>query len=197
MLLQDHLKACCERGAKQIEWLLNLEKPPYTSNPYHFGSYQKKFLAHYRSARHMRFESDSDIDSPRIEYEPIEVSYESSRRSTVAQILSGLARIGISVREEDLPKLLPGDQMDPALGIMADVRAYFQGTGLSTPLSLADHLFQLPIGVSPTTSRWPSTSSSSKDWAREPPAVAVRREELKKKLERLQGARIELMQINL
>lgn len=48
--------------------------------------------------------------------------------SATAKVLSGLAELGMhGVTEEDLPKLLPPDRMEPALVIMADVRAYFQG----------------------------------------------------------------------
>ena len=47
---------------------------------------------------------------------------------SVKNALASLAAIGLSgVKAEDLPKLLPPDQMEPALIIMADVRAYFQG----------------------------------------------------------------------
>lgn len=46
----------------------------------------------------------------------------------IAKVLAGLAEMGINgVKPEDLPKLLPADKMEPALAIMADVRAYFQG----------------------------------------------------------------------
>ena len=46
----------------------------------------------------------------------------------IAKVLAGLAEIGMTgVKAEDLPKLLPPDRMAPALEIMADVRAYFQG----------------------------------------------------------------------
>jgi hypothetical protein len=46
----------------------------------------------------------------------------------IAQVLSGLAAIGLNgIIADDLVKLLPPDRMDPALSIMADVRAYFQG----------------------------------------------------------------------
>lgn len=49
----------------------------------------------------------------------------------IAKILSGLAEVGISgVKPEDIPKLLPPDTMEPAMTIMAEVRAYFQGTDL-------------------------------------------------------------------
>jgi hypothetical protein len=46
----------------------------------------------------------------------------------LSKVLSGLAEMGMAgVKAEDLPKLLPPDRMEPALIIMADVRAYFQG----------------------------------------------------------------------
>lgn len=51
------------------------------------------------------------------------------KQDAVKKVLSGLAEMGMTgVTEDDLPKLLPADGMEPALAIMADVRAYFQGT---------------------------------------------------------------------
>ena len=47
----------------------------------------------------------------------------------MAKVLAGLAELGVvGVKPEDIPKLLPPDRMEPALVIMADVRAYFQGS---------------------------------------------------------------------
>ena len=47
---------------------------------------------------------------------------------SVKSALASLAAIGLpGVKAEDLAKLLPPDRMEPALMIMADVRAYFQG----------------------------------------------------------------------
>jgi hypothetical protein len=51
----------------------------------------------------------------------------------VAKVLAGLAEIGIYAKPEDLAKLIPPDAMEPALVIMADVCAYFQGTFLLFP----------------------------------------------------------------
>jgi hypothetical protein len=52
----------------------------------------------------------------------------------MAKVLAGLAEIGIhGVKPEDLAKLIPPDAMEPALNIMADVRAYFQGAFLLLP----------------------------------------------------------------
>ncbi|TFK68463.1 hypothetical protein BDN72DRAFT_769259 [Pluteus cervinus] len=196
MLLQDHLKACSERGTKQIEWLLNLEKPPFTSNSYNFASYQKQFLSHYRATRYWRPPPSGPV-----------YNGDAARSRAVAQVLAGLSQLGISVDEEDLRKLRPADQMDPALGIMADVRAYFQVAHQrfvdNIPMAIDFELVQglgrdifeiLSTGLG---LNGPNAQECCREWAREPPAVAARRAELKKKLERLQGARLELMQINL
>ena len=44
-------------------------------------------------------------------------------------MLAGLVEIGfVGVKPETLTKLIEPDGMEPALAIMADVRAYFQGT---------------------------------------------------------------------
>ena len=56
-------------------------------------------------------------------------AYPSTSQSTgIAKIMAGLAEIGMSgIKPEELPRLLPSDSMEPALVIMAEVRAYFQG----------------------------------------------------------------------
>jgi hypothetical protein len=61
---------------------------------------------------------------------PTPISYVSRNESPsgVSKVLAGLVDIGmVGVQPEDLPKLLPSDEMEPALDIMADVRSYFQG----------------------------------------------------------------------
>lgn len=46
--------------------------------------------------------------------------------------MAALVEMGITgIKPEDLFKILPTDQMAPAIDIMADVRAYFQGMGCS------------------------------------------------------------------
>ena len=52
----------------------------------------------------------------------------SSSSYGISKVMSGLAEIGlIGVQAKDLAKLFKIDEMEPALEIMADVRAYFQG----------------------------------------------------------------------
>jgi hypothetical protein len=61
-------------------------------------------------------------------YQPSQSTYHNAPASNISTALSNLAAIGITgVKAEDLAKLLPHDSMEPALAIMAEVRAYFQG----------------------------------------------------------------------
>lgn len=49
----------------------------------------------------------------------------------LAKVLTGLAEMGlVGIKPEDVPKLLPPDRMEPAIHIMSDVRAYFQGEAI-------------------------------------------------------------------
>ena len=53
----------------------------------------------------------------------------SSQPTGIAKVMAGLAEMGMSsIEPEDLPRLFPSDSMEPALAIMAEVRAYFQGS---------------------------------------------------------------------
>ena len=49
--------------------------------------------------------------------------------AAASEALSSLTRIGLEQADASLlANLLPPDPMDPAIEIMADVRAYFQGS---------------------------------------------------------------------
>ena len=60
--------------------------------------------------------------------DPASSTSATSQINGITKILTGLAEVGISgIEPEHLPRLLPSDRMEPALEIMAEVRAYFQG----------------------------------------------------------------------
>ena len=72
--------------------------------------------------------SNASVGSP---YRTSSTSQSSSQSTGIAKIMAGLAEVGVSgIKPEDLPRLFPSDSMEPALLIMADVRAYFQGNWL-------------------------------------------------------------------
>jgi len=128
------MKGCQEKAEERINWLLELEKSPFSLNTHYLSDYRAKFLAHYRGARERYDNTEfTQFIKNHKENSPPSTGHRKlsgpvPQLTGIAKVLSSLAEIGIvGVKAEDLPKLLPPDPMEPALGIMADVRAYFQG----------------------------------------------------------------------
>ena len=92
-------------------------------------------MAHYKGARekYERFDIMSAIQTYNSSGSS-NASYRTSSTSQptgIAKIMAGLAEVGVSgIKPEELPRLFPSDSMEPALLIMADVRAYIQGNWL-------------------------------------------------------------------
>jgi hypothetical protein len=94
------------------------------------SDYKDKFLAHYKGHREKYERSDimGAIQSYNSNASVVYLS--TSQPAGIAKIMAGLAEIGMSgIKPEELPRLFPSDSMEPALMIMAEVRAYFQGNG--------------------------------------------------------------------
>ncbi|KAG5642230.1 hypothetical protein DXG03_003375 [Asterophora parasitica] len=208
VLLQNHLNICMERAEERIDWLMKLENQPFSLNTHYLSDYKDKFLAHYRSAR----EKDRN---PRLmtaieEYEPSATAgpYFTTPLTGVAKVLSGLVELGYSsINAEALAKLIEPDRMEPALVIMADVRAYFQVAykrfADNIPLAIdyelvygaeRDVLKVLNVGLGINSS---DGHRICKELAQESPTVAGHREELSKRLERLHAAGQQLLQIGI
>ena len=103
-----------------------MESSPFTCNTHYLADYKEKFLAHYKS---MRFETTHRKLAERLDsHGTAAVSPFGREITSVGKILAGLAKIGVhNVTARDIAKMLPLDGMEPMLGIMADVCAYFQG----------------------------------------------------------------------
>jgi hypothetical protein len=131
-IIHHHLKQCLERAEERIDWLLALEDIPFSLNTHYLADYKDKFISHYRAAREK--DGNAQLASHINEYKRDPSASTTTFRSVVqhtgiAKILSGLAEVGVNgIKADDLSKLLSPDRMEPALVIMADVRAYFQGT---------------------------------------------------------------------
>jgi hypothetical protein len=131
-IMQQHITGCLGHAEERISWLLALEDRPFTMNHHYLSDYRNKFLAHYKSARELQVQPDimktiqSFSSSSAARGFPLNAY--NGQLTGVAKVMSGLAEIGVNgVKPEDLAKLLQPDNMEPALAIMADVRAYFQG----------------------------------------------------------------------
>ena len=124
--MKDHIQKCADAAARHIDSLLEEEKEPFTMNEHYFMDYRSKFLAHYREVRqraksqfirNLENRDDGDI------------------MEAMSETLCSLTRMGLEANASLLANLLPADPMDPAIEIMADVRAYFQGSsGIHLPL---------------------------------------------------------------
>jgi hypothetical protein len=120
---------------ESIRNLCLTEEKPYTQNEDYFFSYRSDLLARYRSI-YRESCGQGAVASILQSYNPLSqggIVY--SQWQHVNTAISSLAALGIhGVMAGDLIKLLPGDGVaDSALEIMAEVRAYFQGTRRKRP----------------------------------------------------------------
>jgi hypothetical protein len=117
--VQAHIQKCADAAERHINSLLEEEQEPFTMNEHYFMEYRSKFLGHYKGI-HQRARS-SFIDNLE--------SSDLFMTSAVNKVISGLAELDLrSIDPSFLPRLLPPDPMEPAIEIMAEVRAYFQGS---------------------------------------------------------------------
>jgi hypothetical protein len=114
-----------------IAKLIALENDgPLTLNAHYLADYKSKFFSYYKTAREEK--QNPDLARAIASFKPdVAATDQFGNRlplTGIAQALGGLAGVGLgAVTAADLVKLLPPDRFDPALNIMADVRAYFQG----------------------------------------------------------------------
>jgi hypothetical protein len=116
--MESHIQKCADTAAQHIGFLLTDEHEPFTLNVHYYTDYRAKFLGHYKrnrlwsTSKVMRNLDGSNLNM----------------QFALDEAIASLAKLGLrSVEASSLAALLPPDLMEPAIGIMADVRAYFQG----------------------------------------------------------------------
>jgi hypothetical protein len=147
----------------------------------------------------------------------------SPNKDSVNRAMTALAELGITnLPAIDLAKLLPSDPFEPALNIMADVRAYFQGKTPRLTVQSADDRcalvaykrfsdnvplatdFELVRGLSQGVEQalysglgisGPDGRRICQELVQENPYVSARREELNQKRTRLDMASSELLSL--
>jgi len=115
--MHGHIQRCADVAEQRITFLLEEEQEPFTLNEHYFMGYRSKYLGHYKGIRQMAESSFiNTIQSEESEH-------------LVSKVISTLAALGLpNVDCSTLPRLLPPDPMESAIEIMAEVRAYFQGS---------------------------------------------------------------------
>ncbi|EMD32900.1 hypothetical protein CERSUDRAFT_76972 [Gelatoporia subvermispora B] len=210
LIVVQHIAVCEERAQKRIDWLLELEQRPWTRNDHYYSDYKDRFLARYRGAR--RKIHQSSLATKLEGYKPVKPSvlpHASDFERGVAKVLSGLNEINIAgVKASDLTKLLPTDTLEPALHIMAAVRAYFQVAYKRfsdyIPMAL-DHELVLGLtrggGLDQVILQGLGITGADgyrrcQELLQEPPNILALRTELQKRRERLEMANDELMSLS-
>ncbi len=126
--MHGHIQRCADAAEERMNFLLEEEQEPFTMNNHYFMDYRSKFLGHYKGIR----QKSRSILVDKLE------SNEKEAKLAVSRVISNLAELGLyNVDRSSLPRLLPPDPMEPAIEIMAEVRAYFQGSGCFPFLSLS------------------------------------------------------------
>lgn len=120
-----HLDQCFKETSNQIHFFLKVEMEPSTRNTNYFKDYRRKFLSFFKGLFH---EDSNDHFVERIQGR---VSQSSEFARALDTIMANLPKIGFhSMTPLELGVLQTSEESDEALRIMADVRAYFQGTSL-------------------------------------------------------------------
>lgn len=202
ILVQDHLKKCWERTQERIKWLLDLEQRPSTLNTHYLADYKAKYFTYFMAARGK--DRAPDLHDTVLLYQASPSSRSVATPTGIARVMQGLAEMNITnVRPSDLQKLLPMDTMEPVINIMADVQAYFKVSHerfIDNVPNVIDT--ELVRGIEKDLLRvlYGGLGIQKKDGrhvceelAREHPSVTHKRQELKKRLERLETASRELL----
>ncbi len=147
----DFLTDSAEQTLARIRWFIALETRPRTLNEAYYSDYHARFLSHYKGWRPIEAEADDDNPRASLTSRLRDHSLEDFQES-VNEVLAGLTSMGIhGTKSGDLAKLLPPDPYDPAVEIMASVRAYFQGTFMSNTRAIPHVLIvvcvRLPLVV--------------------------------------------------
>ena len=117
--MQEHLEKCADAASQHIDFLVEQEREPFTMNDHLYLEYRSNFLAHYKGSR---LKEKSNF------MKNLENSGDRNMMEALNKTLTGLTTLGLEkANAPSLAKLLPSDPMEPAIEIMAHVRAYFQG----------------------------------------------------------------------
>ncbi|THH09638.1 hypothetical protein EW145_g1875 [Phellinidium pouzarii] len=192
---QTQIKGRRDETKQRLKWLLQIESRPFTLNTRYLAEYKSKFLAYYKTYRYKALNS---TPLNRLQ------SYNSGHRGDVDYIAEALVALNKAdfknVKEYDLAKLLPEDDCESALEVMATVSAYFQVSCkrfIDVVPSIVDYDFVQGFsrdiqGVLYGVIIKDNANARCRSFLQESPATAARRSKLQMKHERLEAARNEL-----
>jgi len=197
--MQSHIQRCADAATQHIDSLLEDENEPFTMNARYYAEYRSKFFRHYKRDRSSSKNSVvRNLDDGNIP--------NSLTKVALNEAMSALAKLGFrSVEPSSLAALLPPDPMEPAIGIMADVRAYFQVAYKrfvdNVPMSIDRTLLRgVTAGLGTTlldglAINGPAAFERCRRLLSEPEDIVERRSELEKRRQRLLLAQKEFIEL--
>ena len=117
--MHGHIQRCADAAEQRIDFLLEEEREPFTMDIHSFMDYRSKFLGYYKGIR-QRSSQGTFMDMLE--------SNQQEDKFRVSRAISSVADLSLSVTAPSLTRLLPLDSEESAIEIMAEVRAYFQGS---------------------------------------------------------------------
>ena len=122
-IVREQLRSQHDTTLQRLNGLLSVEGLPFTLNHMYLKEYKDKFLAHYRDIRRRSKGQDTIVRR----LQESEGTVNTHSRAELVDLTGLLQRFGLTCTPKDLHRLLPEDDLEPALDIIATVRAYFQG----------------------------------------------------------------------
>ncbi|KAG8919403.1 hypothetical protein FRC01_001302 [Tulasnella sp. 417] len=198
LITQQQIRECAVATVGKIEGLYRSERCPYTQNEHYFFAYRNKMLQRYKLI-HQQSLGRSHLITAMRAYKPTEWSgMDEQQWEYLSVAINALQDFGIiAIKAEDFSKLLPEDDLTPALEIMAEVRAYFQVAykrfGDDVPKQIdADFVRGIDAGLDIALMTMDLSKDKCVEYLQEPATIVTERRELSGKKERLQAAQQKL-----
>ncbi|KAF8868930.1 P-loop containing nucleoside triphosphate hydrolase protein [Mucidula mucida] len=120
----DHLKDQLKKTTEKVVWLHSLEDLPFTLNNHYLSDYARKFLSRYTGHRQRHLHGHvAQLERYK---PPSPQSEEPSSNHQIKAVLTNLVALGFPApKPVDLYRVLPPDEMEIALDIMANMPNVF------------------------------------------------------------------------
>lgn len=122
-IVEEQIERSRAKTLDRIQWMLELENPPFTNNDHYFSSYRDKYLVKYKKARVSNIvqlvqatEVDMPLQAPKGGHADPE---------DISELQGLLARLGYPSDEHALARLHGPDKYEEELIVMAETSAYF------------------------------------------------------------------------
>ncbi|KAF8589012.1 hypothetical protein K439DRAFT_1333756 [Ramaria rubella] len=194
-IVREKLRTLHGTTLQRLNNLLSVEGLPFTLNHMYLKEYKDKFLTHYRDIRRRSKGQDTIVRRFQIS----EGAVSTQLHNELVDLTELLQRFGLTCTTADLHRLLPEDGFEPALDIIATVRAYFHVAFKRfidlVPLEVDSEFvrgFDRTIRNALIVGLDVKSSERCALWLQDSPEVVGRRRELMATKQRLEAARAEL-----